>query len=60
MIDIPVTFAPGSATLSTLLCLRRERPKGCRAAEQRDEIAPIPINGRTLKFSSQGFDRDLT
>src|SRR5262249_24405523 len=26
-----------------LLRTRRERPRGCRAAEQRDELAPVPL-----------------
>jgi len=33
--DAPHPFA--------LLCARRERPRRCRAAEQRDELAPIQL-----------------
>src|SRR5437764_14564715 len=29
-----------------LLCARRERPPGCRAAEQRDERAPLYVDAR--------------
>jgi hypothetical protein len=27
--------------LSTLLCARRERPRGCRATDERDELTPL-------------------
>jgi hypothetical protein len=34
-------FASDLATFRRLLRTRRERPCGCRAAEQRDEVAPF-------------------
>src|SRR5262245_50737359 len=36
-------YKPNSWQLAWLLCARRERPSDCRAAEQRDEIAPFQL-----------------
>jgi hypothetical protein len=43
------TQKPDSRQLARLLRARRERPSGCRTAEQRDELAPFhaaPARGR--------------
>src|SRR5215470_15082831 len=36
------------------LCARRERPRGCCAAEQRDELAPFPLMEMHLTLSEPG------
>jgi hypothetical protein len=36
------------------LCARRERPSGCRAAEQRDELAPLHSITSSAMASSVG------
>src|SRR5262249_9051029 len=43
---------PDSGELCRLLCARRERPGGCRDAEQRDELAPfhsITLSARSTR-----------
>src|SRR5262249_17236825 len=42
-----------------LLCARRERPRGCRAAEQRDEFAPLHVrHGDFLPYALSALPAD--